>query len=354
MSEIFTLEKLFKAYNDCKKGKKNTVNALNFEMHREKNLVSILEELLSGTYIPSRHILFIVTRPTPREIFAADFRDRVVHHLFHNELHLFCDNNFIRHSYANRLNKGTHRAVRAVKNFVYHNPNGYYLKLDVKSFFSSINKPILFKLVEKNIYLCVKNNKWKKDMIWLAHTIIFHDPTKNFIYKGDMKLIKLIPMHKTLFYSGKNNGLPIGNLTSQFFANIYLNELDQFVTKTLKCSNYARYVDDFIMVESKKDTLLSFIVPIRDFLKKYLDLDLHKDKICFQHVSKGIDFLGYFIKPTHMVVRQKVVRRFKSELYLRRGKEDGLFSVNDISMIKSYFGHFGHADSFNLVEKLSR
>jgi retron-type reverse transcriptase len=157
MSSIFTLEKIFKAYNDCKAGKGRTANAILFELNREKNLVSLLEELISRKYIPSRHICFVATVPVPREIFAADFRDRVVHHFFYNELHEFCDKSFIRHSYANRLNKGTHSAVRTVKEFVRHNPNGYCLKLDVRSFFPSINRNILSRLVEQNIYQCAEN-----------------------------------------------------------------------------------------------------------------------------------------------------------------------------------------------------
>jgi hypothetical protein len=195
-------------------------------------------------------------------------------------------------------------------------------------------------------------NGWQEEMIWLAQKIISHDPTRDSVYKGDPALIKLIPPHKSLFYSGEGKGLPIGNLTSQFFANIYLNQLDQFVTMTLGCRNYARYVDDFIMIEQDKNVLLSRIGLIRNFLKQHLDLDLHPDKIRLQHVSKGIDFLGYFIKPTHVLVRQKVVRRFKHKLYMRQHAEDGLFSVNDIPMIRSYVGHFEHANTYRLRKKL--
>ncbi len=351
MSEIFTLEKIFKAYNDCKRGKGRTVNALVFEFSREKNLIDLRDELLSHKYIPSRHICFIATVPVPREIFAADFRDRVVHHLFYNEIYEFCDKSFIRHSYANREGKGTHRAMRAVKEFVYHNASGYYLKLDIRSFFPSIDRVILAKFIER--YICLqtkssaKSTLWQEDMLWLSRAIIFHNPTDNFIYKGDPELIKLIPKNKSLFYSGHNKGLPIGNLTSQFFANVYLNELDQFVTKTLGCRNYARYVDDFIMINPDKDILLAYIPCIRNFLKQHLALELHPEKIVLQHVSKGVDFLGYFIKPTHVLVRQKVVRRFKDKLY-RRLDSDGFVSVDDISMIQSYLGHFGHANSYRL------
>lgn len=354
MPEIFTLEKIFKAYNDCKRGKGRTVNALVFEFNREKNLIALRDELLSRKYTPSRHICFIATVPVPREIFAADFRDRIVHHLFYNEIYDFCDKSFIKHSYANRINKGTHRAVRTVKEFVRHNSGGYYLKLDIRSFFPSIDRTILAKFIKQNICLytksATKNIEWQEDMLWLSSVIIFHDPISDFIYKGDPKLTKLIPQHKSLFFSGHNKGLPIGNLTSQFFANVYLNELDQFITKTLGCRNYARYVDDFIMISSDKDILLSYIPCIRDFLKQRLALGLHPEKIVLQHVSKGIDFLGYFIKPTHVLVRQKVVRRFKDKL--RRHQDNvGFLSVGDIPMIRSYLGHFGHANSYKLRNK---
>ena len=356
MSHIFTLEKLFRAYNDARKGKSRTANAIIFELDREKNLVALLEELSTRTYVPSRHIYFIVTRPVPREIFAADFRDRVIHHLFYNEIAAFCDRCFNRHSYANRLGKGTHAAVRTVREFVRHNPDGYYLKLDVRSFFPSINRAILSDLVERDIRLCasmgMKGEKWEKDMLWLARSIISVDPTRNFIYKGDLALKKLILPRKSLFHSGVGKGLPIGNLTSQFFANLYMDELDCFVTGALACRNYARYVDDFIIVDSDRAALLSRVGSVREFLKRRLDLDLHPDKIRFQHVSKGVDFLGYFIKPTHTLVRQSIVRRFKDKLRRCQDVESGLFPASSMPMIQSYLGHFGHANAFNLTKKL--
>lgn len=353
MSEIFTLEKLYRAYNECKKGKGHTVNALLFEVDYEKNLIALRDELIRHTYTPSRHICFVVTKPVPREIFAADFRDRVIHHLYCNEISVFYNEHFIKHSYSNRIDKGTHRGVRTVREFIYHNGNGYYLKLDIRSFFPSINKSILTRLIEKEIYsYIVKSELWKNDMLWLTNVIIFHDPTSNYVYKGDPQLQKLIPPHKSLLHNEIGKGLPIGNLTSQFFANVYLNELDQFITKILLYPNYARYVDDFLIVDMDKDKLLLQIPIIKNFLKQSLDLDLHPNKITLQHVSKGIDFLGYFIKPTHTLVRQKVVKRFKDKLYKYRDSEDGLFNVCHISMMKSYMGHFGHANSFNLKNKM--
>lgn len=155
MSSIFTLEKLYRAYKDCMIGKKNTANALLFEINREKFLLELLAELQDGSYEISRHICFIVTYPTPREIFAADFRDRIVHHLLYSELYDFFDADFIPHSYANRRGKGTHRAVSTlrtnIKKIKQNAGGGYFLKLDIQSFFRSINKDILFAILKRKI-----------------------------------------------------------------------------------------------------------------------------------------------------------------------------------------------------------
>jgi len=354
MSSIFTLEKLYVAYNECKKGKKNTHNALTFEIDREKNLLKLLNDLKTRQYKISRYIYFITTVPTAREIFAADFRDRIVHHLVYKELY-----NFISDSYANRIDKGTHSAVNKLRENMRQtklwNSKQWYLKLDIQSFFRSINKSILYNLLEEKIKCSssIKENsiEWESDILWLIKMIIFNNPTKNFVYKGKTILKNSIPKSKSLFYSGEL-GLPIGNLTSQFFANIYLNELDQFVTKNLGYDNYIRYVDDFIIIDNSKDKLKSVIPIIDNFLQINLSLKIHPRKIVLQETRMGVDFLGYYIKTTHTLVRQKVVKRFKKKLYEQRNNKDGLFSIDSIPMIKSYFGHFSHANSYNLVKKL--
>ena len=364
MITIFTLENLFKAYRECQKGKKNTVNALEFELHREKNLIALLDDLTSRRYEISRHICFIVTVPTPREIFAADFRDRIVHHLLCNEISGLFEAEFIPHSYANRRGKGTHKAVERLRENVRQVKNetggGQYLKLDVQSFFRSIDREILFSLVEENItaQTSPQGVQWKEDVLWLARKIIFHDPTKNYLYKGNPDKKSLIPKHKSLFYA-EGCGLPIGNLTSQFFANVYLNELDQFVTTTLGIGKYVRYVDDFVVVDGDRNRLKSFILPIDAFLKEELNLRVHPGKIQLQETRKGIDFLGYFIKPNYTVVRQKVVKRCKKRLreisqtpLTGNLREDAEIVTYALSVINSYYGHFNHARSFNLRRHL--
>lgn len=357
MSTIFTLEKIFKAYKDCQKGKKNTANALVFEMDRERNLIQLLHDLQSRSYQISRHICFIVTYPTVREVFAANFRDRVVHHLLCNEIQPIFEADFIERSYANRREKGTHAAVKRltkdVRQIGQSVGDAYYLKLDVESFFRSINKEKLYSIVEKKIFRSSRfdgNESLRSEILWLAQKIIFHDPTSDYHYKGDLKKRRLLPFHKSLF-STRGKGLPIGNLTSQFFANTYLNELDHFVMRALGIDRYVRYVDDFVIVGEDRDKLKSFILRIDLFLKERLDLRIHRGKIFLQNTRKGVDFLGYFIKPTHTLVRQKVVNRFKAKLAQCRDPKDGLFKPEDIPMIKSYEGHFKHANSYRLRKK---
>jgi RNA-directed DNA polymerase len=349
---IFTFEKLYRAYKECLKNKKNTANALKFEMNREKNLSKLLYDLQTGKYEISRHICFIVTEPSPREIFAGDFRDRIVHHLLCKEIGIIFEHDFIESSYANRKGKGTHKAVKELK---YHLVRGgkdrqrlYFLKMDIKGFFRNIDKSILWNIIEKKIQESSGDENWKKEVLWLAKKIIFHDPASNYIFKGKEETKKLIPREKSLLFGDRNTGLPIGNLTSQFFANIYLNELDHFVKETLGFERYIRYVDDFIILYEDKEKLKEATNEVGRFLKEKLHLKLCESKTILQRVEKGIDFLGYYIKPSHMLVRRKVVGRFKKKLYNLKNQS----IKKTLAMINSYFGHFIHANSFRFRRRI--
>lgn len=352
---IFTIKNIYKAYNDCLKHKKNTTNALKFELNREKNLHSLLKDLQNRTYKISRHICFVVTVPTAREIFAADFRDRIIHHVLYNEIRDLFESNFIEESYANRLGKGTHMAVRKLR---YHIARGgkdgrrlYYLKMDIKGFFRNIDKNILYEEVSKNIKRSNREKWWKEEILWITKIIIFHNPTSNYVFKGANNTRGIVPKHKSLFYGDRNKGLPIGNLTSQFFANIYLDKLDHYIKEKLKFYRYLRYVDDFIILNEDKERLEEAIEKINLFLEQKLNLKLAPDKIYLRQVNHGIDFLGYYIKPTHTLVRRKVVRRFKDKIYKNRNKDDGFYSIKFLPVIRSYLGHFEHAHSYNLRRK---
>jgi len=347
MQEVFTLEKIYQAYLDCRIRKKNTANALRFEMDREENLIELLKELKSRKYEISRHIYFIIKEPAPREIFAADFRDRVVHHLLYNEISYLFEDDFIDNSFANRLGKGTHKGVEKLKEYLKSaSKDSYFLKLDVKSFFCTIDKGILFKIVFKKIMDSNKSNYWKENIIWLCHKIIFHDPIENCVFRGSPENKNLIPKEKSLFFS-QGKGLPIGNLTSQFFANVYLDCLDHFIKDDLRVEKYIRYVDDIIIIGESKDCLGKYIGLAEDFLKTKLGLKLKRRKTILRPIRQGIDFLGYYVRRGYVLIRQKVVSRLKNRV--RHGE---LFDIKVLSVINSYLGHFKHGNAYGLRKKI--
>ena len=351
---IFTFEKLYKAYLDCRKTKRKTINALDFEWNLERNLFQLQKELENKTYKLGRSICFVVKDPSPREIFAATFRDRVVHHVLIREIEAMGEKNFIFDSFSCRKNKGTHLAIKRLKMFIKkatknHRKEAFYLQLDISGFFMAINHNILYLMFKDLVSKQNKSYQWKKDVLWLAKTIIFYKPTNDYIVKGNYSLFKLIPSRKSLFESPKGKGLPIGNYSSQFFANLYLNKLDQFIKRELKCKYYIRYVDDLVLLDKNKEKLKYLRDRINLFLKENLDLELNLDKTKLQKIDKGIDFLGYFIKPEHILIRQKVVKRLKSKLYyINKNMEDDKDLNNILATINSYYGHFSHAFSFNL------
>ncbi len=364
METIFTYENLYKAYLECRKMKRKTINALKFEYELENNLYKLLKELKSRRYKPGRSTCFVVTKPTVREIFAADFRDRVVHHLFVNELIEIAEKTFCFDSFACRTGKGIHRAVRRLKQFIpkiteNYKKEAYYLQLDIKSFFMSIDQRILFGIIEKYIAKSGKSNFWRNEIRWLAKIIVFNKTTKNYLIKGNKEVFKLLPKGKSLFDAKEFRGLPIGNLTSQFFANLYLNEVDQFIKRELKCRFYVRYVDDFIILNSNPSVLEEAALKVDGFLGKKLNLGLSHQKTKLKDIKEGIDFLGYQIKPDYTLVRKKVVKRFwekfwRKEQELKLGlDEDPIMEKKIKEMAASYFGHFKHANAYFLGKSLN-
>lgn len=337
---------LFKAYLQCRKKKRLKRSAAEFEFNLEPALFALENNLRNRSYQPVQFIAFVVTVPRVREIFAAAFKDRVVHHLLYFYLLPVFEPKFIDDSYACRPGKGTHKAVKRLVYFLKINHAKkhqlYYLQADIASFFCSINHSILIKIIQKQ----TKN----PDIIWLAQTIINFNCASNPIKYGQLSLFAEVPPEKSLFNARPGIGLPIGNLTSQFFANVYLNELDQYVKHTLKCKYYIRYVDDFIILADTPEKLLEIKQKIADFLKKRLALKLHPRKCIIKEIDDGIDFLGYFIKPTHVLVRKRVVVTFKKKL--ASFQNDNLPLEYKLACINSYYAHFRHANSYNLRKHL--
>jgi RNA-directed DNA polymerase len=352
---IIKPEELFEAYYLCRKNKRNTHNALAFEMDYEKNLVELCDEINKGNYRPRRSITFIVDKPVLREIFAAEFRDRVVHHLLIKKLNPLFEKEFINDSYACRTGKGTHFGISRVDSFIRKCSENYkkdcfILKLDVSGFFMHINRDILYERLSKFI-----NDKYhdadKQIVLALCKIVIFNDPTKNCFIKGKKHDWENLPDNKSLFNSPVNSGLPIGNLTSQIFANFYMNSFDHYIKSKLGTRYYGRYVDDFIIVHKEKDYLTSLIPVIKEYLNADLQLTLHPNKIYLEHYRKGVQFLGVVIKPGRTYIASRTAGNFKAAIekqnnIARMGKPSITQQSTFLSTMNSYLGIMKHYNTY--------
>ncbi len=355
---------LFRAYYDARRNKRNTINALNFEINYEENLFRLYEEITTGTYKIKPSICFINFSPVQREIFAADFRDRVVHHLVYNYIAPVFEKTFIHDSYSCRPGKGTHYGIKRIDHFIrscsenYHK-DCYILKLDIKGYFMSIERSLLFNSVMETLKRFSGKVDFDMPLITnLIKQIIFNDPTKNYILKGSKKDWNGLPPSKSLFHSGENKGLPIGNLTSQLFSNVYLNLFDHFVKKELKIKYYGRYVDDFVVVHQDKDYLRAIIPEISAYLQDKLQMQLHPKKIYLQHYTKGVQFLGAVIKPYRIYISSRTKGNFYKAVFKwnkfienrndmnREEKEEFVCTMN------SYLGISKHYQTYNLRKHL--
>ena len=198
------------------------------------------------------------------------------------------------------------------------------------------------------------------DLVYLAKMIIFHDPKEYYIIKGDKKLLASVPLHKSLFGQPRDRGLPIGNYTSQFFANVYMNELDQYAKRVLKCKNYFRYMDDMIILDKDPARLRFVAKEIDQFLKTRLQIELHQGKTMLQEARKGINFFGYIGKPDYFLSRRRVVGNIKNKLRkinfdletAKNAEEIESVVLHALCVVNSYFGHFKHANCVSLKKKL--
>lgn len=357
---MFTFKEIHAAYMRCRKGKRDTHNALRFELNLIENICNLETALNSRAYTPLASVCFLTTSPKLREVFAADFRDRVVHHLITPVLEQLFEPQFIYDSYSCGVGKGIHHAQKRALHFA--RGSKYYLQLDIRNFFYSIDKNLLFGMLNKTLvrnYHKVKETSIElNEMLWIVHKIIFHDVTEKVIVRGDKARMRLLPAHKTLFGVPKNKGLPIGNLTSQFFANVYMNPFDNYCKRVLKCKRYLRYVDDFVIFENSIERLQEVNKAIEKYLNEHLCLQL-RDQSVLKPVHEGLDFLGYIIRPHYVLTRNRVVKNFKYKKakYLQSYEnQKGKMGLEEIkrflSVQASFAGHIGHANSYNLKNKV--
>lgn len=281
-NDIVSAEALFAAWAKFCKGKRSRLDILQYERHLEDNIFELHRKLIANQYQHGAYEPFIICDPKQRLIHKATVGDRLVHQAIVSAIEPNFERQFIYDSYSCRKGKGTHAGVSRLRRFLRstsrnNNQTVYALKCDVKQFFASMNHDVLRSLIKTHVQ--------------------------------DTQVLELLDEVINSLSTAPGKGIPLGNITSQLFANIYLHELDWYVKQTLKSPHYLRYCDDFIIVSTDRDYLLSLIPKLTLFLEGKLLLTLHPDKIDLRSWNQGIDFLGYVVKPTATLLRHKTKKR---------------------------------------------
>jgi retron-type reverse transcriptase len=334
--QLTSWENLLAAARKTRRGKRRFADCARFELERERELLRLQVELRARTYRPGPYRTFYVREPKRRMISAASYRDRVVHHALVNVIGPLFDRNFIRDSYANQVGKGTHRAVDRYQEFARR--YRYVLQCDVAKFFPSVDHEILKTLLRSRVR--------DEGVLWLCDLIIdggnAQEPSVQY-FPGD----DLFTAH------ARRRGLPIGNMTSQFWANVYLHGLDNFVKRGLGCRGYVRYVDDFLLLGDDKPKLWEARAAVIRYLER-LRLRIHEERAQVRPVGRPTRFLGYRCWPTYRFLTKEGIRRFRRRgRRLQREYAAGALSWNEVEpCLAAWNAHAATADSWALRRRV--
>jgi retron-type reverse transcriptase len=341
--KIYDFENLYQAYREARKSKRFRDDVLQFSSNLEENLIQIQNELIYREYKVGRYREFFVYDPKKRLIMALPFKDRVVQWAIYRQINPILDKQLIYDSYGCRVGKGTHKAADRLQYWlrqVSRKPQKYYyLKLDIAKYFYRVDHRVLMDILERKFD--------DKDLLWLLDKIINSEDTKFGLPIG------IDPDKCTDEDRLSDVGMPIGNLTSQMFANLYLNELDQYVKRKLRIHYYVRYMDDVIILHESKQELHKIKKVIETFLDEKLKLNLN-NKTAIRPVTLGIEFVGYKVWNTHIKLRKSTALKMKRRLkHLKKQYERGEIEIEDVrATMASYNGLMKHCNSFRLRSKL--
>ena len=337
---MVTTEGMLEAYYDCRRSKRRTASAIVYELNYESNLIALRDRINTRTYQPGKSICFVVTRPRYREVFAASFEDRIVHHYIALRLEPLFELVFSPRTFNCRKGKGQLYGVKMLEADIKEASNNYttdcyIMKLDLQGFFMSIDKSMLARMIDKFIVKYYKGNDID-DLRYLCQVVVLHCPEKNCERHSPREMWGHLPANKSLFTNGEGKGVAIGNLFAQLFANFLLNELDWYIEE-LGIKYHGRYVDDFYCIHKDKQVLLSAVPKIRAKLAE-LGLSLNPKKFYFQHYTKGVEFTGAVVKPYRTYCCNRVLTNFIAAVRkLNRSK-----NIDDVThavcSINSYLG----------------
>ena len=365
LTESQLLADLNQAFRDAIIGKSSKPYVLRFASHLEENLEELCEELWTRTYKPRPSSCFIITYPKQREVFAAEFRDRVVHHLYYNYTYELFSRTFIQDTYSCLPERGTHYGIDRLEMHIRQESLNwtmpcYVLKMDISGYFMHINRNALLSLCLETFRKMSPRRILKRvpvrwcdridfDFIeYLTREIVLLDPAVNCRIVGSLSDWDGLPDSKSIFHTPDGCGLPIGNLTSQLFSNVYLNVLDQWMKRDLGCRHYGRYVDDFYVVSCDRRWLESIEPKVDSFLRDNLGLALKRSKTELRDVRHGVQFLGAFLLPHRRYASKNTVRHIRECV----DALDISDSVHCSAVLNSCLGVLSHYRSYNICRSL--
>ncbi len=343
---IYSFESLLEAYRLARRDNRYKRQVCRFDLYLESNLLRLQWEIKTGRYTPSPYTYFTVTEPKLRHVAAPNFRDRVFHHALISVIEPAFDKTFIYDSFACRKGKGTHLAMRRTKRFLQAGRSRYgkstplyILQCDIAKFFPSISWDILLTLIEKKITS-------PQTLAVIRKIITTHT--------GYIKMDKITSLPQNVINIEERHGLPIGNLTSQLFANVYLNPLDHLVNESLQEHSYGRYMDDFFIIHPDIGHLVKARQEIKDYLQDTLHLTLHPKKSAITNVKDGVAFVGYRIFYDHVLVRSNTLQRFQRKYQAtKKLVAKGTLPEKRLTELEGSFGgHLHFADSYGLSKSL--
>lgn len=355
IKKMITTEGLIEAYFDCRKRKRRTASAVMYELNYEGKLLALRDRINARTYQPGKSICFVVTRPRYREVFAASFEDRIVHHWIALRLEPLFEQVFSPRTFNCRKGKGQMYGVQMLKADVKecsqnYTQDCYIMKLDLKGFFMSINKKLLATLIDYFI-VEVYQGEDKEDLRYLCQTVVLHCPEKNCERHSPAHYWGHLPANKSLFTNGEGLGVAIGNLFAQLFANFLLNLLDWYLIRDLQFKYVGRYVDDFYIVDTDKQKLLHAVPKIRAKLAS-IGLQLNPHKFYFQHYSKGVEFTGNVVKLDRVYVCNRTVCNFNRAVRRLNRAQTVEEMEHAVASLNSYLGFFRHCNAYGLRRKV--
>ena len=356
--EYVTIDEVYDAYYDCCKHKGSTPGCIEYQMNYIANNYQLYIDLNSMEYEISKSKAFCVTRPKLREVFCADFRDRIIHHLLAIKFTDILESEMTDKAYACRAGKGTDYGIADVKKEIERVSDNYtkeawVLKCDIQGFFMSINRSLLYRLLEK----VVRKKYHGSDIewwLWLWKKVVLHDPTKNCVRVGDLSLWDKLPANKSLFTCGEGIGLPIGNPPSHILANLLMSAFDKWVLSRIgKSGGYGRYVDDFVVISRDKKLLLNILQEAKNYLLEELGLTLHPRKVSLQRAASGVRFTGALIRPGRTLPNSRTVEHLYDVIdkFGMMSDPKGDVLQRYVNRINSLMGVLVHYNTYNIRRK---